>query len=158
MKLDKNFWLGVPGYMWLPQWPRGLRIYLQCRRCEFSSRSGKILWRRKKANHFSIIARKTPWIEEPSRLLSLGSQKRQAQLSTKHKSPGYIKLQVMIRFSWQWKKTGSKRDWSKVDMWPKIWSCCALGISQEHQLTHYCIISQGMTLVPSSRIMSQVPA
>ena len=144
--------------MWLPQWLRRLRICLQCRRCEFSSWSGKILLRRKKANHSSIIARKIPWKEEPSRLLSIGSQKRQAQLSTKHKSPGYIKLQVRIRFSWQWEKTQNKRDWSQVDMWPKICSCSALGISQGHQLTHYCVISQGMTLVPSFSIMSQVPA
>ena len=33
------------------------------------------------ATHFSILAWKTPWTEEPGRLQSMGSQKRQTQLS-----------------------------------------------------------------------------
>ena len=60
------------------------RVCLQCTRLGFSSGVRKIPWRRIWQPHFSILAWKAAWTEEPGGLQSMGSGviKSQAWLST----------------------------------------------------------------------------
>ena len=57
----------------------------QCRRHGFNPFVGKIPWRRVKgmATHFSILAWRIPWTEEPGGLQSMGSQRVGHDLATK---------------------------------------------------------------------------
>ena len=61
----------------IPRWCSGKESACQCRRCE---RHGSISGSRRSpgegnGNHFSILAWKIPWTEEPGRLQSLGLQR-----------------------------------------------------------------------------------
>ena len=62
----------------LPWWLRWWRICLQCGRPGFNPWVGKIPWRRK------ILAWEIPWIEEPGKLQSMGSQRVEHDCLTLH--------------------------------------------------------------------------
>ena len=59
----------------LPWWLRGQSICLQGRRPGFDPWVGKIPWRRRWQPHSSMLAWRIPWMEEPGRLQSMGSQR-----------------------------------------------------------------------------------
>ena len=46
----------------------------QCRRCGFNPGFGKIPLKKEMATHSNILAWGIPWIKEPGRLQSMGSQ------------------------------------------------------------------------------------
>ena len=52
-----------------------VRTCLQCRRPAFDLWVGKTPLEKKMANHSSILAWRTSWIEEPGRLQSMESQR-----------------------------------------------------------------------------------
>ena len=62
--------------MVLPQWLRGKELACQCRRHGLDPWVVKIPWRRK-WQHSSIFAWRSPWTDEPGVLQSMGSQKSQ---------------------------------------------------------------------------------
>ena len=63
----------LTGKLGLPQWLRGWRIFLQCRRHRFDPWVGKIPLEEEMATHASILAWKIPWTEEPGGLQSIGA-------------------------------------------------------------------------------------
>ena len=64
-----------------------VKISLQCRRLGFDPWVRKIPWRRKMTTHFSVLAWKIPWTEEPGRLQSMGLQRVRHDLATKQQHP-----------------------------------------------------------------------
>ena len=65
-------------YCWaliIPRLPWWESISLQCRRPGFDPWVRKIPWRKEMAAHFSILAWRIPWTEEPGGLQSTGSQR-----------------------------------------------------------------------------------
>ena len=58
-----------------PWWFRWYRIHLQCGRPGLDPWDGKIPWRRELATHSCILAWRTPWTGEPTRLQSMGLQR-----------------------------------------------------------------------------------
>ena len=64
----------------LPWWLSGKESACQCKRHGFHVWVGKIP-KKEMATHSCILAWRIPWIEEPDRLQSMGSQKSQTQLS-----------------------------------------------------------------------------
>ena len=62
-------------------WLSGQESVCQCRRLGFGPWVREDPLEKGMATHSSILAWKTPWTEEPSRLQSMGSQKSQTQVS-----------------------------------------------------------------------------
>ena len=58
-----------------PQWPKGWRICLQCRRPVLNPWVRKIPWRWEGLTYSSILAWKIPWTEDAGGLQSMESQK-----------------------------------------------------------------------------------
>ena len=92
--------------IWRPRgFPGGLvvRICLQCRNCRrhrFDLWVGKIPWKEGIAPHSGILARRTPWIEEPGGLQFIGSQRvghDQSDLACIHSWSEYWRVRGVIK-------------------------------------------------------------
>ena len=68
----------------LPWWLSWQRICLQCGRPGFDPWGGKIPWRRPWQSTPIFLLGETPWIEEPCRLQSMGSQGVEHDSAIKH--------------------------------------------------------------------------
>ena len=66
----------------LPLWLKQLRVCLPCRRPRFNPWVRKIPLEKGMTIHSSILAWRIPWIEEPVRILSMGSQRVQHDWET----------------------------------------------------------------------------
>ena len=72
MDIIYRYFKDVP---WLPWWLRWKSACLLCRRTGFQSLGQEDLLEKEMATHSSILAWKIPWIKEPGRLQSMGSQR-----------------------------------------------------------------------------------
>ena len=63
-----------PNIKWFPRWLCTKESSCQCRRLWFHSLVGEDPLKRGMATHFSILAWRIPWTEEPGELQSMGSQ------------------------------------------------------------------------------------
>ena len=70
-------WRVIADALWQCGGASGKELTCQCWRHKhgFSPRVGKIPWRRGMWTHFSILAQRTPWTEEPGELQSIVSQR-----------------------------------------------------------------------------------
>ena len=64
----------MPPYWGFPGGASGKEPVCQCRRCRFDPRVGTIPLEKEKVTHFSILAWRIPWKEEPGGLQPMGSQ------------------------------------------------------------------------------------
>ena len=62
-------------YIWFPWWLSIKEPACHGKRHSFLSLGGKDPLEKEMATHFSILAQEIPWIEEPGKLQSMGSQK-----------------------------------------------------------------------------------
>ena len=75
LQVRKLGFVWVTFYLQLPWWFRQSRVSLQCGRPGFNPSVGKTLWRRKWQPTLVFLPRKIPWMQEPGRRQSMGSQR-----------------------------------------------------------------------------------
>ena len=84
---------------------RQYRICLQCRRPRFHPWDGKIPLEKGTATHSGILVWRSPWIEEPGRLRSMGLQR------VGHDWAIFAFIELKLNFDWR------PLFWQKVPSW-----------------------------------------
>ena len=82
----------------LPWWHKQQRVHLHCGKPGFHPWVGKIPWRRVWQPTPVFLPRDSPWIEEPGRLQSIGSQRVRHDWVTKHTG-------IVMAFSFPYKSS-----------------------------------------------------
>ena len=127
------------GLLW---WLRWWRICLQFGRHDFDPWVGKIPWQRAWQPAPVFLPREFPWIEEPGRLQSMGSQRVRHDWVTKHStaqySTEYFTISFNLKTALHWwvsllspfihreiKVLGNTANGNRVDIWTwHFWLLC----------------------------------